>query len=72
VACGDCGALLAVGNQITNLATGIARLHRGLSERTLVQIGLPVLDEFYSTCLQLEGSDQEELALDQKPASPYT
>ncbi|MBI3326367.1 MAG: hypothetical protein HYZ81_06660 [Nitrospinae bacterium] len=53
----------ATGGALRKLATGIANLHRRLSDRTRVRVGLPVPDEFSSTRLELLGSDPNNLAL---------
>lgn len=53
----------AAGNQVRKLADGIANLRHRLARRTRIEIGLPTPDEFYSTRLEIEGSDPADMAI---------
>ncbi len=56
-------AVTATASEIKKLASGIARLRQRLSPKTRIRIALPIPSDYFSTSLELVGSEADELAL---------
>lgn len=54
---------VAAGGRIKQFALGLRRLRSRLAPRTRIDIGLPFPDDYDGTCLELAGTDDDELAL---------
>ena len=54
---------LTVGNKVKQLATALSRLRKQLPRRTEIAIGIPEPDHHFSTSIELEGDDVDELAV---------
>lgn len=55
--------VVAAGNQIRRLAAVIVNLYERLQPRTRIEVGLPFPEEYWSTRLEISGTDPDEMAL---------
>lgn len=54
---------LTLANKVKQFATALSRLRKQLPRRTEIAIGIPEPDDHFSTSIELEGDDVDELAV---------
>lgn len=53
----------AAGNRVKQFAIALASLRNVLASKTVIEIGLPFPDDYDGACLEIVGTDVDELAV---------